>query len=60
MTVQDIISKIHNGTCHIWIFEQDTGELRFKEIWHNKIPDILRQREINKIEIGRYEMRLYI
>ena len=60
MTVNDIITKIANGSAHVMLINNDTGEIILKTIWHNNIPKEYLRCEVKSIEIRDYEIRLKI
>jgi len=60
MTVNDIIAKIANGSAHVMLVNNDTGEIILKTIWHNNIPKEYLRCEVKSIEIRDYEIRLKI
>ena len=58
MTVLDIINKIENGSVHILIYDNDTGAVELKTIWHNTIPQKYWNCEVKNIIVKDYELRL--
>lgn len=58
MIVQDLLDKIENGSVHILLWNYNTGEVYFSTIWQNDISDEFRKKEVMKITIREYEMRL--
>lgn len=60
MTVNDIISKIDNGSAHIVLINDDTGEIILKTIWYNNIPQQYLFCNVTHITVKDYEIRLTI
>lgn len=58
MILQDLLDKIDNGSVHILLWNYKTGEIYFSTIWQNDISDEFRKREVKKITIRDYEMRV--
>ena len=58
MIVRDIVDKIDNGTAHIFLWDEDSGEVLLSTIWHNQIPNEYLDKEVKKIQILDYELRL--
>lgn len=60
MTVKDLTSKIDNGSAHILLYDSKSGEIILKTIWYNLIPQEYLSREITKITVTDYELKVEI
>lgn len=60
MTLQQFLSKIENGSTHILLFNSLDGTVILKTIWHNTIPHMYYEYEIETIQVLDYEVRLGI
>ena len=60
MTVKDILGKIENGSAHIILIKNSTGEVILSTIWHNIILDKYLNKEVKHIYVKDYELRLMI
>ena len=58
MTVQDILSKIDNGSAHVFIWNFETGEVLLETIWYNQIDKQIMSKEVVHICVRDYEIRL--
>ena len=58
MTVQDILSKIDNGSAHAFIWNFETGEVLLETIWYNQIDKQIMNKEVVHICVRDYEIRL--
>lgn len=58
MTVQDILSKIDNGSAHAFIWDFETGEVLLETIWYNQIDKHIMDKEVINICVRDYEIRL--
>ena len=60
MTVKNTINNIENGSKHIMLIDNETGEVFLSTIWQNEIPE----QYLNKNVVGSlwkdYELRLFI
>lgn len=60
MNIKDLTGLIQNGSVHIYIIDDNTGEILFADIWHNKIARNLLEKQIVCIEVDRYTLRLHV
>lgn len=60
MTVKNTIKDIENGSMHIMLIDDDTGEILLSTIWQNLIPEQYLDKNVIKHEGREYEMRLFI
>lgn len=60
MTVKNTINNIENGSKHIMLIDNETGEVFLSTIWQNEIPE----QYLNKNVVGSlwkdYELRLFV
>ena len=58
MTVKDILDKIDNGSAHAFIWDYETGEVLLETIWYNQIDKQIMGKEVVRICVRDYEIRL--
>lgn len=58
MKLKDLTNTIENGSAHLTLIDNDTGEIYLKTIWHNTVPEEFMDRKIAKIEVLDYELRI--
>ena len=60
MKVKDLLDKINDGSVHVMLISNETGEIYLSTIWHVDIDDKYKKMNVKHIEIREYEMRLTI
>lgn len=60
MKVKDLLNLISDGSVHIVIIDDDTGEILLSTIWHNNISKEQLECEIEHITIKEYELELRV
>lgn len=60
MKVKDIVSKITNGSVHVILVDDKTGEVILKTIWYNCIPDEHLNKSVKHIGVTDYTMTLMV
>ena len=58
MTVQDILSKITNGSVRVVLWDYETGEVILQTIWYNLIDKQIMEKEVLQICVRDYELRI--
>ena len=60
MTVKSTIRGIENGSKHIMLIDNETGEVFLSTIWHNEIPEQYLDKKVVGSLWKEYELRLFI
>lgn len=60
MKVKDIVNKITNGSVHVILINDATGEVILKTIWHNQIPDEDLNKNVKHISVTDYTITLMV
>lgn len=60
MRVRELLSLISDGSVHVVIIDNNTGEVVLSTIWHNEIPDVQLDRKIVHIAVKEYELDLMV
>lgn len=58
--VCDLLKVLTNGATHLTIYDDDLAELLFRSIWYNLIPDELLEKEIVRLQVLDFELRIGI
>ena len=61
MTVRNITNGIENGSKHVILIDNETGEVFLSTIWYNEIPEHFLDKDvIGYKESSMYELRLFV
>ena len=60
MKVKDIIDRLENGSVHLILISNLTGELIFSTIWFNQIDRKYYDMDVVKMTVKDYELYLEV
>ena len=60
MTVRNITNGIENGSKHVMLIDNETGEVFLSTIWYNEIPNQYLDKNVISSLWKDYEVRLFI
>ena len=60
MNVKDVINRLENGSVHLILISNLTGELIFSTIWFNQIDRKYYDMDVVKMTVKDYELYLEV